>query len=356
MAFDWIDTTLPLVRARPVTGPIAAALDQFFGNHTPATARRVDHNLKLIRAEIDSISKPDKHDCADPNLPGCVSALAFNSGGNMTICSGYASRTTEDRARNLVHEAGHSTAGLRVTGKANAQGTSDFAYRSERMIHQLGAVNPDQALSNSDSYSMFLMTLRAPAAITPAMLPEIDPAPTGLANAAQATQARRAVALAEVWVRLAQQGLTDLHAQLRGSLGSAVPADLGDPRRLNRILARVKTLFPPILSGANVTGDDLLMLAGVLDRYDELRRIIITQTVAISAGVATNMTAVAPVAPATSGSLTLTVAPGFFALSERARARVVVDKLVELVAATRISTAMRSSYGEFAEFVRNLHQ
>src|SRR5205085_3042574 len=119
-----------------------------------------DHNLKLIRDEIDSLAQPANHDCADPNLPGCVSAIAFNSGGNMTICAGYTSHTAEDQARNLVHEAGHSTAGLRITGLRNAPRTKDFAYRHERLIHHLGVVNPDQALSNSDSYSMFLMTRR----------------------------------------------------------------------------------------------------------------------------------------------------------------------------------------------------
>lgn len=356
MAFDWIDVTRPEVQARPVTGPVAAALDTFFGNHTAATARRVDHNLGLIRAEVDSLARAGNHDCADPNLPGCVGAIAFNSGGSMTICSGYASRTPEDRARNLVHEAGHSTAGLRVTGRANAPRTSDFSYRHERMIHHLGAINPDQALSNSDSYSMFLMTRRAAGAITPGMLPQTDPAPTGLANAAQATQAQRAVALAEVWVRLAQQGLTDLHVALRGSLGSAVPTNLGDPARLDLILAMVKRLFTPILAAVNVERDDLLMIAGVIDRYDELSGLIKNRAVAITAGAATTMTAVAPVAPATTGSLSLTVAPAFFTLSERARARVVVDKLIELVAATRISAAMRPNYGEFAEAVRNLHQ
>src|SRR6185503_14333716 len=111
MAFDWIDVTRPDVQARPIPGPVAAALDRFFGNHTDATARRVDHNLGLIRAEIDSLAQAANHDCADPNLPACVGAIAFNSGGRMTICDGYLRRTPEDRTRNLVHEAGHSTAG-----------------------------------------------------------------------------------------------------------------------------------------------------------------------------------------------------------------------------------------------------
>jgi len=356
MAFDWIDSTRPEVNARPITGPIAAELDRFFGNHTPETARRVDHNLGLIRTEIDSLAQPANHNCADPNLPGCVSAIAFNSRGRMTICSGYSSHPAEDRARNLVHEAGHSTAGLRITGSRNAPPTSDFAYRHERLIHLLGAVNPDQALSNSDSYSMFLMTRRASAAITPGLLPTSDPAPSGFANTAQAEKTQRAVALAQVWLRLAQQGLTDLHEALRNvGVGNAVPANLGDPRRLDKILAQVRLDFPPILSTANLRADDLLMIAGVLDRYDELKRLI-GQPIATSPGATTALAAVAPVAPATTGSLTLTVDASFLAANERARARTVVDKLIELVSATRISAAMRSKYRAFAEFVRDLHQ
>src|SRR5947209_11972010 len=160
--------------------------------------------------------------------------------------------------------------------------------------------------------------------------------------------------MAEVWIRLAQHALTDLHGELRSSIGSPVPATLGDPR-LNRILAQVKVRFPPILSTATVTGDDLLMIAGVLDRYDELKRLT-SQPIAISSGATTTLTAVAPVAPATTGSLTLTVDTAFLTASERTRARAVVNKLIELVSTTRISAAMRPNYGEFAEFVRDLYQ
>lgn len=356
MAFDWIDVTRPEVQARPVTGSIAADLDRFFGNHDASTARRVDHNLGLLRNEIDSLSQPANHACADPNLPGCAGALAFNTGGHMTICAAYLTRTLEDRARNLAHEAAHSTAGLRVTGSRNAQGTKDFAYRDERMINLLGAMNPDQALSNSDSYSMFLMTRRAPAAITPRMLPTSDPAPSGFASAAHAAATGRAVALAGAWIRLARQALTDLHSELRGiGTGNPVPPNLGDPRRHDRILRQVPLSFPPILSTPTITGDDLLMIAGVIDSYGVLGQLI-DQPISTSPGATTTFTAVPAVAPATTGSLTLTVAAAFLAANERARTRIIVDKLIELVPTTQISVALRASYGAFAEFSRNLHQ
>jgi hypothetical protein len=356
MAFDWIDVTRPDVQARPITGPVAAALDRFFGNHTDATARRVDHNLGLIRAEIDSLAQAANHDCADPNLPSCVNAIAFNSGGRMTICDGYLRRTPEDRSRNLVHEAGHSTAGLRVTGTRNAPQTTDFAYRYERMINMLGQVNPDQALSNSDSYALFLMTQRAAGAITPDMLPTSDPAPAGFTRATDAEKTRRAIALAEVWIRLATQGLVDLHSELRGiGTGNPVPATLGSPARLDLILARVKTEFPPILSLANITTDDLLMIAGVLDSYGELNRLV-KNPIATSPGASTTLTTVAPLVPGGAGSLSLTVDPTFLAASDRVTARTVIDKLIELLPVARISVRMRPGYGRFAEFVRNMHQ
>jgi hypothetical protein len=101
-----------------------------------------------------------------------------------------------------------------------------------------GVVNPDQALSNSDSYSMFL-NRRASSAITPGSLPVSDPVPTGFASTAQADKATRAVALAQVWTCLAAQGLTDLHGALRNvGTGNPLPPNLGDPRRLDRFSAR----------------------------------------------------------------------------------------------------------------------
>jgi hypothetical protein len=267
----------------------------------------------------------------------------------MTICSGYLTRTAEDQARNLVHEAAHSTAGLRVTGLANVSGTSDFAYRSERMINVLGRVDPDQALSNSDSYSMFLMGRRAAAAITPGMLPTTDPAPVGFANPAQEAKTSRAIALAEVWLRLANQALSDLHTALRGvGTGNPVPSNLSDPVRLDRVLREVKIRFPPILSLPNITTDDLLMIAGVMDSYSEVTRIV-RQPIATSRGPATTLTAVG-------ASLSLTVAPAFLAASDRVAARTVVDKLMDLVTVARISVAFRPRYAAFAEFVRNMHQ
>jgi len=199
------------------------------------------------------------------------------------------------------------------------------------------------------------MTRRAPGAITPNLLPTSDPAPAGFASPAQAEKAQRAVAMAQVWLRLAGQGLTDLHGELRSvGVGSPTPATLGNPR-LNRILSQVKLSFPPILSTATITGDDLLMIGGVLNRYEELGGLIRRPT-ATSPGVATTLTAVAPVALATTGSLTLTVDPAFLAANDRTRARTVVDKLIELVLPARISVAMRPNYGDFAEFVRNLFQ
>ncbi|HJU40843.1 MAG TPA: DUF4157 domain-containing protein, partial [Tahibacter sp.] len=350
MAFDWIDVTRTELAARPVAGTIAGSLDTFFGSHDASFARRVHHNLGLIRSEVNSLAQPANHDCADPNLPGCVGAAAFNSGGAMTICAGYTARTPEDRARNLVHEAGHSTKNLRIRGTANRSDTKDFSYRSERGIHLLGQLDPDQALSNSDSYTMLLMTQRVPAAITPTMRPPGDPAPAGFTKTSDADKTRRAIALAERWARLASQGLTDVHGSLRDvGRGNPVPTTLGDPRRQDKILAEIKRRFPPILGGATVTGDDLLMIAGVLDRYAELA-LLFDLPIAASPAAATAFTRPAP------GRLALGVDTAFLAANERTRARRVVDAAIELIPTAHIRAARRGDYGEFAEFVRNLFQ
>ncbi|MDC8016087.1 eCIS core domain-containing protein [Tahibacter soli] len=356
MAFDWIDVTRTELKKVPLAGGIDGSLDAFFGGHGAATVTRVDGNLGLIRDEVKSLADPANHACADPKDPGCVGAIASNSGGTMKICASYGGMTPEDRARNLVHEAGHSTKKLAVsTGKSKADGTSDFSYRHERGIARIGKLNPDQALKNSDSYSMFLMTERVPMSITKGMQPEADPAPTGFAKADDAEAAQRALALAERWTRLSTQGLKDLHRDLRSLKGKPVPASVGSPDRLDKILGQVKKRFPPILGGKDVTGDDLTMLAGVYDRYLELKRLF-DQPIAISSGAATAFTATAPAAAGKKGSLSLSVDAKFLAANERARARQIVDALIELVPTGRIAVKQRGDYGAFAEFVREMFQ
>jgi hypothetical protein len=161
--------------------------------------------------------------------------------------------------------------------------------------------------------------------------------------------------LAEVWTRLASQGLTDLHTELRTTgTGNPNPSSLGNPR-LNMILGEVKLRFPPILSTSTIRGDDLLMIAGVLDRCDEIQRLV-KQPIALSPGPTTTVTAVPAVAPATTGSLAITLASGIMAALERTRARAIVNLLIELVPTARISLAMRGSYGAFIEFSRDKHQ
>jgi hypothetical protein len=354
MAFNWVRDTRRELRVRPIAGSIAADLDRFFGNHRPETARRVHHNLEEIRDELRRIARPANHVCADPNLPTCVSALASNSGGRMTICPSVVSRSTEELASVIFHEAAHSTPSLRIRGLSNVSGTTDFAYRQERLVHLLGVVDPDQALSNSDSYAMLLMSRRAPGAIPPEMLPTTDPAPTGFANAAQELDAQRAVALAQVWIRLARQALTDLHGRLRRvGTGNPVPASLPNAR-LNSILTEVPVRFPPILAGPNFDGDDLLMIGGVIDSYTELSRLM-RDPIALSPGATTAFTVV-PAVGGGSSSLTLTVDAAFLGATEQVRTRTIVDSLIRILSTARISVAMRPNYGDFAEFCRNLHQ
>jgi hypothetical protein len=187
-------------------------------------------------------------------------------------------------------------------------------------------------------------------------LPASDPAAGWFPSAAQVTKTQRAVALAEKWIRLAMQGLTDMHGQLRTiGTGKPVPPDLSDPPRLDKILPEVIARFPPVLSTANIRGDDLLMIAGVLDRCGEMKQLV-QQPISISRGASTILTATPAVAPATTGSLTLSVNASFLAANEQMRARTVVDKLIELLPTSRVSVAMRPNYGAFIEFVRDMHQ
>ena len=117
---------------------------------------------------------------------------------------------------------------------------------------------------------------------------------------------------------------------------------------------RLRRHHLPHLFG-NIRGDDLLMIAGVLDRCEAIKRLV-KQPIALSRGASTVLTVTAPVAPATKSSLSLSVNAVFLTASEQARARTIVDLLIALIPTSMISVAMRPNYGDFIEFVRNMHQ
>jgi hypothetical protein len=87
------------------------------------------------------------------------------------------------------------------------------------------------------------------------------------------------------------------------------------------------------------------MLAGVLDRYREMRRLL-QKPVAISAGTRNSLSA-------SGAGLALTVSPMFLFRTEQEQARIVLDRVIELLGTAQISAAMRWRYGDFAESVRN---
>jgi len=334
-AFDWIDAVRVEVKKRPVAGMIAMDMAKFFGNHDASTARRLDHNLGLIRDELERLAKAANHRCAEPNDTACFGAIAFNALGEMTVCSGFESHSPEEQASVLVHEASHSTAGLRITGKKNMSDTRDLAYRHERLVNLLGQINPDDALSNADSYAMFLVARQAaPALAAEGQSPPADPAPAGFADAATARDSTKALALAQEWIRAAWHKANQLHGVL-AIVGVGEPAPAA--------FSNLAKLFPPILSAATIRGDDLLMLAGVLDRYVELRRLF-QKPIAISPGAFTRLRA-------SGSSLALTVSPVFLMMPEEEKIMSIVDRAIELLGTAQISVAMRPKYREFVKLV-----
>jgi hypothetical protein len=239
-AFDWIDATRRDVKKRPVAGAIAAHMDLFFGNHEASTARRLDHNFELIRKELERLAKAANHVCAAPSSRACAGAIAINVDGKyMIVCAGFDSFTPDEQASVVAHEAAHSTPGLRLTGKKNVagKGTTDIAYRHERLLHVLGRISPDEALANSDSYAMFLVARQAAAALA-GMSPPADPAPAGFTDADQASMPALALALAQRWIRNAERTIEVAHG-VSGILG------VGDPAP--SFAAQIGAAFPPIL-------------------------------------------------------------------------------------------------------------
>jgi hypothetical protein len=158
IAQDAMTRAVASVAGTPTTDD-ALVIDRFFGNHSAGTLTALRTNLGNLEAHVNSL--PGITSCGGQcDTGGCAEGpIAYNNGvdaaSTMTLCvPSFGRLHVNDAARNLMHESAHGTSPL---GGSPTTGTSDVAYRHERLLFQL---TPAERLRNSDSYALFALFLR----------------------------------------------------------------------------------------------------------------------------------------------------------------------------------------------------
>jgi outer membrane protein OmpA-like peptidoglycan-associated protein len=136
-------------------------IDRFFGAHDAATLSTLVTNLGKLEKQVNKL--PSITNCGGQcDVGNCAkgTTIAYTNGEvdaklRMTLCvPTFKNLNQNDEARNLIHESAHGTSPL---GGTPTKGTTDVAYRHERMLFQLSTAD---RLRNSDSYALFAMFLR----------------------------------------------------------------------------------------------------------------------------------------------------------------------------------------------------
>lgn len=242
--------------------------DEFFGGgggagSGAAVVATLDANLGKIKSQMDVVAKPKRHRCGTLCDGTCTVAIAYNEDdgkkATLTLCPTFVSAGKQERKRNFIHETAHGTPGLGLAGKA--VGTTDIAYRHERRISSLA---PDQALQNSDSYSLFVMLVADPSFARPKR-----PVDKLTVAAGEKTGVADTLTLLADWLKWSTQETTSTYSTM---------AESRPPKKkwtnsyyeatMKLIAAQFGLTTPPALP----TDDDRFAVAGLADRYKTMHK------------------------------------------------------------------------------------
>ncbi len=246
--------------------------DEFFGGgggagSGAAVVPTLDANLGKIRSQMDVVAKKNRHRCGTLCDGTCTVAIAYNEDAGkkatLTLCPKFVSAGKQERKRNFIHETAHGTPGLGLAGKT--AGTTDIAYRHERRIAHL---TPDQALQNSDSYSLFVML----AADTTFVRPK-RPVDKLTVAAGEKTGVADTLTLLADWLKWSNQETTSTYSTM---VESRPPKKKWTNSYYEETMKLISAQFGLTMPPALPTDDDRFAVAGLADRYktmlDRVRR------------------------------------------------------------------------------------
>jgi len=312
------------VAGAPTAGN-AAVIDRFFGNHGAATLTALRTNLGRLRTHVSGLPAITK--CGGQcDIGKCSEGpIGYNNGvdaaSRMTLCvPAFKGMHVNDRARNLIHESAHGTSPL---GGAPGTGTSDVAYRHERMLFHLA---PAERLRNSDSYALFAMFLREvqTTGLATAVPAGISTPATDALTGFGADEPALSRALARLEKRLTWA--TDWVGQLYGEVDEVRAGRLAWAGSWARgLMTEAAARFPLNPPTVATTATDQTRIAAILDRYERMKMAVKTNLTVtrMAAGVVSW-----PKPPAWVAGSTLSVGPDFFTATADDQVSLLLEHLV----------------------------
>lgn len=301
----------------------------YFGKGASLT--QIADNLDVIHGTLSSHSAgdaatPHGSECDDGCLAGWT---AYHRNSSLTFCDPFFAEPEIQQARILVHECGHSNAGLAAR---------DRAYGYERMIDVLGQVEPGTALKNSDSHALFAFLDNDAKS-----LPDAGGFTDDLSalETAQQDEARIDFAYVQHWLISADITVPVLYEDVNKGIAEGRWVDEELRWHTQTLLARFG--LPPL--NDHPRDRDRAALAAIADRINTLREAMKqTFTVTPAAGSAANSSW----EPGPGDEVHLV--PAFWKLSRLEQIRILVRRLAE--ATPDISPGRVTAYVEGIDQLR----
>jgi uncharacterized protein DUF4157 len=243
MAHEWLDQkAIPAVRkvadepAADGNDTTRSAIARHFRSAEPEVVARLLANLERILSEMETLLPRDPAAaqigrlgpptrCQTDADRVCADADAYVLNGFLNLCPGFfRNASVEFRAALVIHEVAHAV-GMEIV---------DRAYIEDRLLDFL---TTREALSNAESYAMFVEELGTGRVVRGTPLPEKDEIDEGCAPGLQ-QEIRAAIGRAERWNTIAakQAARHDGAGKYTGDfsiyLGNAEPATRAEAARI----------------------------------------------------------------------------------------------------------------------------
>jgi hypothetical protein len=242
MAHEWLDQkAIPAVRkvtdepAADGNGTTRNAIARHFRSAEPEVVARLLENLERILSEMETLLPRDPAAaqigrlgpptrCQTDADRVCADADAYVLNGFLNLCPGFfRNPSVEFRAALLIHEVAHAV-GMEIV---------DRAYIEDRLLDFL---TTREALSNAESYAMFVEELGTGRVVRGTPLPEMDEIDEGCAPGVQ-EEIRAAIGRAERWNKIAakqaaRHGAGKYAGDFTIYLGDAEPATRAEATRI----------------------------------------------------------------------------------------------------------------------------
>src|SRR5688572_9399642 len=342
-ALTWMTSATAALSAGVLSANTTNLLNTLFGG--VGNLGTVRSNVAKLDAQVRAL--PAQHRCHSAECDSSCSRPAYNCGSGvgvpnadpcdttragkamMTLCPEFInSADLSWQASTLIHEAAHGTDGLQ---------TEDIAYAGQRSIL---ALTPDQALKNTDSYTLLIANTHAPGTLNigPAAPDTVDA--VNCPGTGATTTICKVVAFLEKWVEVSEWDVGNAY----GAVHSAIQGGRELPRDYHRETIRlVGPLFGLTAHNAKPTADDRIKLAGIYDRILNISNAARTRSTVTTGNATESWTSGYP-------NVIALGAPFAGATTDPNRVRHILSLLVS--ATSGIDARLRNSYVEAADRIR----